>query len=207
MRILIQPLFLYCLLLSLSFSAKAEQEPWYAYWAYGVSSHTHPTETQKKIDAVKAKPGASTVTGDMDLYGFYFPNKSIFSLLGVVVHIASDHVYYFENRSQPNRKSSTIYVNQLYISSSIINFFSKEIGKGFFYRADAGLGASQLLEDDEFNDTKKTRTYYGVSGLLGLGYGFPVSDDSRVLIGLNYGFVTNFEEINGTANLMLGGLW
>ena len=87
-----------------------------------------------------------------------------------------------------------------------MKFFGKEIGDGLFLRGDLGIAKANLTVNTFFGEyTAETDT--GVGYLLGVGYGIPVSEESRVLLSLN---VSN-KDIDGenwsAVTFNIGGLW
>ena len=83
-----------------------------------------------------------------------------------------------------------------------MRFFGSEIGDGFFIRGDAGL--AQIIVKDDFSTTTSDR---GFGYLVGVGYAIPVSDESRILVSVNF----SDKRIEGdswkSTTFMVGGLW
>jgi hypothetical protein len=64
-----------------------------------------------------------------------------------------------------------------------MHFFGREPGAGFFVRADLGL-AFYSISSSERDLEVDFKTGYG--GLVGGGYGIPVSEGTRLLLNVNY---------------------
>jgi hypothetical protein len=90
-----------------------------------------------------------------------------------------------------------------------MRFFGSEIGDGFFIRGDAGV--AQVTFEEGFLKVTSER---GFGYLLSVGYAFPVSNESRILVGVSFSDKqVNFPngEIGNSSwkstTFTVGGLW
>ncbi len=192
--------YLLWLLLCISSSiAYADEEDWYTYWAIGTVNHDYPGGLNPELDSLEALPGVDRTETAFDMFGFYWP-QSENSLLGFVISGSVDR---FESRF------SELQITQNLLGISGMRFFGSEIGDGFFVRVDAGL--AQVTLEDSFLTVTSER---GFGYLLGVGYAFPVSNESRILVGVSF----SDKQVNfpngrvGNSNwksttFTVGGLW
>lgn len=174
----------------------AAQEDWYTYWSFGFSDNSYPRGWNLVLDVAEAQPKFDQVQGAIDMLGFYWPVQDKLNL-GFVISGS------FDAFSIPG---ADVQVNQYLYGASVMKFFGKEIGDGLFLRGDLGIAKASLSVTTYFGEyTAETDT--GVGYLLGVGYGIPVSEESRVLLSLN---VSN-KDINGdnwsAVTFNIGGLW
>jgi hypothetical protein len=174
----------------------AAQEDWYTYWSFGFSDNSYPGGWDPVLDAAESQPGIDRTQGAMDIFGFYWPVQDKLNL-GFVISGS------FDAFSLPG---ADVQVNQYLYGASVMKFFGKEIGDGLFLRGDLGIAKANLTVNTFFGEyTAETDT--GVGYLLGVGYGIPVSEESRVLLSLN---VSN-KDIDGenwsAVTFNIGGLW
>jgi hypothetical protein len=175
--------------------AMAEVESWYTYWGLGFAGHTYEEPLDSLIQAVDSQPGVSRSQVAYDLLGFYWPLRNGKTMAGFVLSGTSDRLEdAFGNYAQ---------INQNLYGGSVMHFFGREIGDGFFLRGDLGLAKATV--DSTFTNPVNSDTGTGV--LLGLGYGIAVSEQSRVLITLTAS--SNHIEGHDYAStaLRIGGLW
>ncbi len=192
--------YLLWLLLCISSSiAYADEEDWYTYWAIGTVNHDYPGGLNPEPDSLEAAPGVDRTEMAFDMFGFYWP-QSENSLLGFVISGSVDR---FESRF------SELQITQNLLGISGMRFFGSEIGDGFFVRVDAGL--AQVTLEDSFLTVTSER---GFGYLLGVGYAFPVSNESRILVGVSFSDKqVNFlnEQVGNSSwkstTLTVGGLW
>ncbi len=174
--------------------AMAEVESWYTYWGLGIANHTYEEPVDSLINDLDNIPGVSRSQTAYDLLGFYWPLRSGKTAAGVVLSGSSDQL------SDPWGHAQ---LNQNLYAGSVMHFFGKEIGDGFFLRGD--LGFSKLVFDTSYTNPVESDTGSGI--LLGVGYGIPVSEDSRVLITLTASSNTIDGNKFGSTALRIGGLW
>jgi len=193
-RIIVIFLFILCALCS---SADADVEDWYTYWSFGLASINYPGETGEVFDMVDSLPGVTRMTFTLDMFGFYWPMENEQTILGFVVNNASDNL---------SDDYTTFSINQYLYGFSVMHFFGSEPGDGFLVRGDIGLSRAVMsISGGGFSDSSVSDS--GIGFLVGIGYGIVVSEESRVIIGLN---VAN-REIEGdnisTVGVTVGGLW
>ncbi|MCF6337663.1 MAG: hypothetical protein L3J84_06885 [Gammaproteobacteria bacterium] len=132
------------------------------------------------------------------MFGFYWPQAKN-SLLGFVISGSVDR---FESGL------AELQITQNLLGISGMRFFGSEIGDGFFIRVDAGL--AQVTFKNNFSTVTSE---HGFGYLLGAGYAFPVSSESRILIGVSFSDKqVNFNGEIGNSNwksttFTVGGLW
>ena len=148
----------------------AKAEPWYFNMGIGWGSPSYPSQLQSALSGLKAA-GVSNVPIAIDL-GFYWPIKTA-SVLGVCINGLSDS--YTQNTTEMS-------VVQTGIFASGMQFFGKEPGDGFFVRGDLGGGRAAVT----LNSSLAATSEYGLGVGAGIGYGFPVSDETRLLLQGNY---------------------
>ena len=180
------------LLFVTSVTVQAAEEDWYTYWAIGLADHDYPGSFVPFLDSVESLPGVDRTEMGIDSFGFYWPQTEN-RLLGFVVSGSAD------NFMSP---FGDVQINHYIYGVSGMKFFGTEIGNGFFIRGDAGLakivitGGSTSISSDS-----------GFGYLLGGGYAIPVSDESRVLLSINF----SDKEIEGdswkSVTFNVGGLW
>ena len=180
----------------LSFNVQAEVEDWYTYWGFGYAINSYPSEVQNNFDILE---NGSRVTAGIDMLGFYWPltNKDI---LGFVVSGSADVV---EATFIPTNQNVKYTLNQFLLGLSGMRFFGKEIGTGFFVRADIGLASASEIRENFGNEEESSG--YGVLG--GAGYAIAVSNESRVLLGFTAGRNRLDGKSYDSIRLIVGGLW
>ena len=172
----------------------ADVESWYSYWAIGLASHNYSDDMENMIDAAESIPGVERSQGAIDMFGFYWPinNHSIggFVISGSFDRLQDNFDDYFQ-------------INQYLYGASGMHFFGEEIGDGFFLRGDIGFSKSSFqsnfLADDESD--------YGSGYLLGVGYGIPISWNTRFLITVTYSNKTIEGDNYASSAITVGGLW
>lgn len=172
----------------------ADVESWYSYWAIGLASHNYSDDMENMIDTAESIPGVERSQGAIDMFGFYWPinNHSIggFVISGSFDRLQDNFDDYFQ-------------INQYLYGASGMHFFGEEIGDGFFLRGDIGFSKSSFqsnfLADDESD--------YGSGYLLGVGYGIPISWNTRFLITVTYSNKTIEGDNYTSSAITVGGLW
>jgi hypothetical protein len=133
-------------------------------------------------------PGSITYTGNngsydsgialsLDLFGAYWPKYNQNFMYGVLVNLMLDQVTVNEKKHTPF---------QLTAALSLYYFFGANIGSGFFGRGDLGFGMIPVLTEAEDNNISSS-WLWGGKWLIGGGYAFPLWDETRILLGINYG--------------------
>ena len=187
-------LLLVLLLLS-PLQAFAEEEDWYTYWSFGFSSNSYPGDMDSVLNDLEALPGVDRAEIAIDMLGFYWPLDEKL-ILGFVISGTADAF---------TTPVGNMQINQYLYGASIMKFFGKETGDGLFLRGDLGFAKAAITEDIVFGGTTTSDTGTGI--LLGIGYGVPVSEESRILFSLNV-HNNNIEgEGYSAVSLNIGGLW
>lgn len=211
----IKQLFLLLILLMLSTLVNAAPEAWYTYWAAGFVSQSYNSRVQSFIDDAKNLPQSfdRSQVGS-DTFGFYWPYNAN-TIVGFVINNSSDTLTKVDTKEPktygelfigfPYIKGVSEYVsiNQALYGASIMHFFGKEAGDGFYLRGDAGI--ARLKVESDLDAPISNKSGYGL--LLGFGYGIPVSEESRVLLSMTYSS-KRFGSYNySTTMVSIGGLW
>ncbi len=174
--------------------ASAAVEDWYTYWGFGFSNHTYEEPLDSLVKTVDSFPGVTRSQTAYDLLGFYWPLKNNQTSAGFVISGSADRL---------DDGLGYVQINQYLYAGSVMHFFGKEIGDGFFVRGD--LGFSKAVVSSSITNPVGSDTGSGI--LLGVGYGIPVSEESRVLISLTASTNTiEGHEYHSTA-IRIGGLW
>ena len=174
----------------------AAQEDWYTYWSFGFSDNSYPGGWDPVLDAAESQPGIDRTQGAMDIFGFYWPVQDKLNV-GFVISGSWDAF---------QTPVGDMQLNQYLYAASAMKFFGKEIGDGLFLRGDVGFAKAAINTDTVFGSYGSSSDT-GMGFLLGVGYGIPVSEESRVLLSLN---VSN-KDIDGenwsAVTFNIGGLW
>jgi hypothetical protein len=174
----------------------AAQEDWYTYWSFGFSNNEYPGWLDSSLDALESLPGVDRTQGAMDMFGFYWPLENKLNV-GFVISGSWDA---FET------PLGDLQYNQYLYGASVMKFFGKEIGDGLFLRGDLGVAKATEHADTVFGSYEGASDT-GLGYLLGVGYGIPVSEESRVLLSMN---ISN-KDIDGenwsAVTFNIGGLW
>ncbi len=174
----------------------AEEENWYTYWSFGFSNNNYPGDLDYLLDTLEAQPGVDRAEIAIDMLGFYWPLKEKM-ILGFVISGSTD-VF--------NTPVGDVQINQRLLGASIMKFFGKETGDGLFVRGDLGFAEADITTDTALGTLTATSDT-GLGFLLGVGYGIPVSEDSRVLLSINISS-KDIEGDNWSAvTFNVGGLW
>ena len=174
----------------------AEEENWYTYWSFGFSSNSYPGEMDSVLNDLEALPGVDRTEIAIDMLGFYWPVEEKL-ILGFVISGTADAF---------TTPVGDMQLNQYLYGASVMKFFGKETGDGLFLRGD--LGFSKLSVTTNVTGVNGTFTSdTGTGYLLGVGYGIPVSEQSRILFSIN----VHNNDIEGdglsAVSLNIGGLW
>lgn len=183
-----------CLVLACAGAARAEPESWYTYWGVGWQGNSYPDGLESTLDGLK-DAGFDSLGVSVDLLGFYWPVGSDSTLIaGVVLNGGGDRYY---------KGDDWLQVSTYLVGLSAMKFFGSEAGAGFFLRGDAGL-AWYAVSDSEDNSG---RSDMGYGGLVGAGYGIPVSAGTRILLNVNYALRHAEGEDIGSLGISVGGLF
>jgi hypothetical protein len=187
---------LFVMLLICPLQSFAAEEDWYTYWSFGFSDNSYPGELDSLLDSLDSLPGVDRTQGAMDMLGFYWPLQNKLNL-GFVISGSWD---LFET------PIGDMQINQYLYAASVMKFFGREIGDGFFLRGDIGF-ARATLDIDSGIGSYNSESDTGTGLLLGVGYGIPVSEDSRVLLSFNVSNKQIEGENYSAATFNIGGLW
>ncbi len=174
--------------------AFAEVESWYAFWGIGFADNSYPSGLQEAVDIADSAPGVSHTQGAIDVLGFYWPLADNKTIIGGVVSGAYDRLDDGDNYFQ---------INQYLYALSTMHFVGKEPGHGFFVRGDVGISKGIIISN--FAGNASSDSGYGF--LVGTGYGFPVSDDSRLILNINYSQKSIESETYHAMSFSVAGLW
>ena len=169
-----------------------ELESWYFYGGLGYADITYPGALDYQMEQVADLPGVSHTSITLDLPGVYWPRDDK-TLTGVIVNSFGDR---YEEGGE------WIQLNGYLLSLSTM-YFPKQIGDGFFTRADAGLTWYVMDSSVGLEDTSDK----GFGILFGGGYGIPVASGTRILLNINYAMRRVNDENTNTLNISLGGLF
>lgn len=174
----------------------AAQEDWYAYWSFGFADNKYPSGMDSALDALESLPGVDRTQGSIDMLGFYWPVEDKLNV-GFVISGSWDAF---------QTPIGDLQYNQYLYGASVMKFFGKEIGDGLFLRGDLGIAKASTTADTVFGSYEDVSDT-GLGYLVGVGYGIPVSEESRVLISMN---ISN-KDIDGenwsAVTFNIGGLW
>lgn len=126
------------------------------------------------------------------MLGFYWPlsNKT---LLGFVNSGSADR---FED------SYGYVQVNQYLYGLSSIHFFGNTIGHGFYVRGDVGI--AKINVNSNFGIAISNN---GHGFLSGIGFGWPISRETRILFGFTMSSYPVESENHTATSLTSGGLW
>lgn len=183
--------------------AQAEVESWYTFWGAGVSNISYSGDRGTEIE-ILSQEDASVGGTHLNAFGFYFPidNNSIYGFVahGATSTFTADSLYIED-----------ITYNDTMLAFSYMNFYGSEIGDGLFYRTDIGYSEASRTVSYAKNDFGTSESEYefgsGMSVLLGAGYGIPVSEESRVLILLEYRNAFIADNEMQSIGVTVNGLW
>lgn len=184
------------LLLLLPLSINAKEESWYTYWSIGLSNNSYTDELDSALDTLESQPGVDRFEGAIDILGFYWPVQPK-TILGFVVSGS------FDLLSTP---VGDIQINQYLYAASAMHFFGKETGDGIFLRGDFGIAKASIDADTTVGSFEATSDS-GTGYLLGIGYGIPVSDESRLLLSVNISNKSIEGDDISAVSFNIGGLW
>ncbi|MEZ4698907.1 MAG: hypothetical protein R2834_01145 [Rhodothermales bacterium] len=141
-------------------------ENWYTNWGIGYPFIEYPSP----ITGTAQLDNASIM---LDLLGFYWPLDEQMILGGTINGWGDRYAAGGEH----------VQINAYTFGFSIMRFLQARVGDGFFLRSD--IGPSRIVVDSSVL-TSNLESDWGLGILVGGGYGFPVSPETRVLLHLNY---------------------
>jgi hypothetical protein len=179
-------------LLMLPGSAHAERESWYTYWGFGWSHIEYPGDSDNNL---RDLPGVDSISVSVDMLGLYFPvNEHSNLLVGFIINGAGERFSF---------DGEWVQLNLYQIGFSMLSFYGKEPGDGFFLRSD--LGRAWGSTDSSFGSSSESESGWG--GTFGIGFGFPTSEETRILLNLNHGYRSIEDESFNVTNVSVGGLF
>ncbi|MDH5613318.1 MAG: porin family protein [Gammaproteobacteria bacterium] len=174
----------------------AAEEDWYTYWSLGFSNNSYPEPLDSDLNALESSPGVDRIQGAIDMLGFYWPIQDKLNL-GFVISGS------FDAFTTP---VGNMQINQYLYGASVMKFYGRETGDGLFLRGDLGFAKASITADTPIGTITSTSDT-GRGFLIGIGYGIPVSEESRLLLSFN---ISN-KKIEGddlsTVSFNIGGLW
>jgi len=145
------------------------QENWYAYISLGYAPSLMETGVEEDYRSM-------FVGINSDLFRAYWPvGKSRQLLLGFGMNVQLFRGYNL-NQNDPNDV-----FNIITVSGGALYFINKVIGDGAYLRGDIGWSQIANSSSNDFYGQGE-----GISFLIGIGKSFPLNDETRFLIELNY---------------------
>ena len=190
-KILLLLLFVLGIFNNINAQDKSKPESWYTYWALGYAKPTYPGELQDFLDAVNDLPGVKNTALDIDFLGFYWPVNNHRTAVGFIINSGADR-YEFEGE--------WFQINQYLYGFSAMHFFEHNIGQGFFARGDLGIAKMNVTDSDNNNESSDS----GWGFLIGGGYGFPITEGTRLMLNGNYSYKKVEKENYGKISVNLG---
>lgn len=184
---------LLCLLFVSTAFSQNKLESWYTYWGLGYANPTYPDEIEDLLDQIEDLDDVDHITVALDFLGFYWPLQER-TILGGIINAFGDRY---------DIAGQELQLTGFTIAFSAMHFLTNRIGQGLFVRGD--IGPTRFALDVEGEDTETTD--WGLGGLLGAGYGIPVSEGTRILLNVNYAFRRVEGENVNTLGITLGGLF
>jgi len=148
-------------------------ESWYLYFALGYGKAYYPDPLQLTVDALGSISGVSHVSISLDVPGVYWPLHNKHTILGGSLNGIGDRY---------EISGSSMQINHYLLSLSSLHFLTGEIGDGVFLRGDVGMAWINVQSSLGLLSTSSA----GIGILLGGGYSFPVSNETRITVNLNY---------------------
>ena len=142
---------------------------------------------------MERQPGVSHLSLCFDGFGFYLP-RGRRTIMGFVINAWGDR-YEVMNESMQ--------LNGYLFSLSLMHLLNRKIGQGFFFRADAGAAKFSIVADGLGNSTSD----WGWGGLVGGGFGIPITPGTRILFNVNYSIRHVEGESVGALEFSIGGLF
>jgi hypothetical protein len=158
-------------------SAQAKTETWYWGIDLGFGSVSLPAELDGYLTALNAGDSGGRLGVCSSLH-FYWPlDASPNQVLGVA---ASGCRQYLRLETRDSTPSAGMGV----LGPSFVHTFSDEPFKGWFLRGDAGFGTADFRNDNGASLPDRSDVGFGIRG--GGGYGFAVSEETRIPLQLSF---------------------
>lgn len=194
-RLLVVSTLAVCVALLHPVPAQAEPESSYTYWGIGGGSNSYTGAARDIIESAK-DAGPDHLALSLDLLGFYWPlTGSRNTLVGCILNGGGDR---YEDEDYEFQLSLYLF------GISSMHFFGREPGAGLFVRADLGF-AFYSINSPEHDSEGSSNIGYG--GLIGGGYGIPITEGTRILLNVNYALrYIEGDKIN-SLGISVGGLF
>jgi hypothetical protein len=178
--------------------AWAELESYYLFVELGLAEPEYPGGLEQAFAEAEARPGGGREQQAAGI-GIYWPSSDR-ALIGFAISAVGDSVTDGED-------FTVIELQQLTYGVSMMRFRGEEPGAGLFLRADVGL--AETIFTREFGELWAGGRGWGA--LVGIGYGFAVTDGTRLLLGMSYAITdtsgTAAEGRHSTLAFTIGGLF
>jgi hypothetical protein len=176
-------------------NVNADVENWYTYWGLGIADHQYEEPFDSEIKSVESFSDVTHAEVALDTMGFYWPvGDQSSTIVGFAISGSGDRL---------DDGYDYIQINHYLYGASVMHFFGREPGDGFFVRGDYGI--AKVSVTDSFDNYSSSDN--GTGYLIGVGYGIPVSSGSRLLISLTSSSRTIEDEEYSTTAFTVGGLW
>ncbi len=169
-------------------------EEWYTLWGLGFSGVKYPSDVQNSLDSLN---GLRHTTFNFDVLGFYWPWSNQHTMHGVIFNFVSDGYH---------DSTGSLTISQNLFAYSIHHFFGENIGDGWYVRGDVGIAVYNItISDSSTTLTAQSENGFGI--LFGGGYAWPISSETRFLLGANVATRNVKESKISTLNLTAGWLF
>lgn len=149
-----------------------KDESWYWQFGFGGGTINYDNDTKKVLEDLDLDGGTKI---NFNL-GFYWPLSGHRTMLGVAT-TAVNHA---------NKKGDAdISFMQSSLCFSMQHFLMSNIGDGLFLRGDLGFGRFTTTAESG-STTISDSSESGLAFLVGTGYSIPLSDETRLPIGVSY---------------------
>lgn len=176
-----------------SWDYEEEADSWYSYWGIGYAFTFYPTPIQQTVDELNSSENVNHLPLYVDLFGFYLTLPNNNTICGVIFNLINDR---YNNGNYGGR---SIQYNHYLIAASGQHYFDR-IGRGYFVRADIGLG--YMTANNPFYSRESAASDTGWGVLAGAGYSVPIDGGPSVILNINYTHKQIMGE--GYGGLMLG---
>ena len=179
-------------------------EKWYTLWGFGFSNVTYEDDVQSDIDTIRADSDRTTI--NMDLLGFYWPDRSYKTMYGVVLNGATDTFRHQEVIFGTLPVETTFTISQYTLAFSAHHFFGANIGDGWFVRGDVGPSWFEVTAN-VLGESRSFQSDYGLGLIVGGGYSFILGEGTRMPLGFYLAHRSAEGESAVTANFNVGLLF
>lgn len=184
-----------------SIYANAKAESWYMHYSFGAASDVkYGEEYQLVVDSFGENYDETKFVSDLGLY--FLSGKSV--AWGFASHGVS-HTFL-----DPITEESINLITGMF-GVSFMMFTGSEPGSGLFLRLDAGTGVLMRKEEkittSMFDTPKLKETQNGTGGMIALGFGVPVSEETRILVSGAYTYVDVRSGPVSFPSFQIGFLW